>query len=314
MKKRFKVALWFYQIGDILAALLAWFLFFIYRKRVEYPGLPIDQVVDDKKLYIGLGVIAVFWFLLYSVFDKYGDVYRYSRWATFKRTLSLSLVGSLIIFFTILIDDTVYDRISYTQAFMVLIGLHLLLTLIFRLTFLTITKNQLKNAKVSYNTLIVGGDKNAVDLYNDVVNRPYSLGHHFVGFIDTNGTSKNLLSKDLPLLGKIKDLTSIIEEKEIHDVILAVESTEHKTLKKILNMLFEYKDDLLVKVIPDMYDILLGNVKMNHLYGAVLIEVEQELMPKWELLLKRLIDIVASCIASTRKGRFQRQAIYDLQI
>ena len=297
MNRKIRAVLGVYQFCDIVAAVTAWFLFFVYRKRIEYPGLPMDQILDDHKLYLGVGVIAIFWFLLYSVFDKYGDVYRYSRWATIKRTVSLSITGSLIIFFTILIDDTIYDRISYTRAYLILTSLHLFLTLLSRMTILTFTKNRLKNAKITYNTLIVGGDKNAVDLYHDVINRPYSLGHNFVGFIDTNGKSKNHLIKDLPLLGKIEDLTAIIEREQIQDVILAVESSEHKRLKDILNILFEFKEDLLVKVIPDMYDILLGNVKMNHLYGAVLIEVEQELMPRWEQILKRAIDVGVSGIA-----------------
>jgi len=36
---------------------------------------------------------------------------------------------------------------------------------------------------------------------------------------------------------------------------------------------------------------------MNHLYGAVLIEVEQELMPKWQRIVKRGLDIVVSILA-----------------
>jgi exopolysaccharide biosynthesis polyprenyl glycosylphosphotransferase len=46
-----------------------------------------------------------------------------------------------------------------------------------------------------------------------------------------------------------------------------------------------------------MYDIILGNVKMNHVYGAVLIEVEQDLMPQHEKTIKRIMDIVCSIIA-----------------
>ena len=45
-----------------------------------------------------------------------------------------------------------------------------------------------------------------------------------------------------------------------------------------------------------MYDILLGSVRMNHLYGAILLEVRQELMPRWQRLLKRFIDVCASSI------------------
>ena len=35
---------------------------------------------------------------------------------------------------------------------------------------------------------------------------------------------------------------------------------------------------------------------MNHVYGAVLIEIAQDLMPKWQRLVKRLIDLVASLV------------------
>ncbi len=53
----------------------------------------------------------------------------------------------------------------------------------------------------------------------------------------------------------------------------------------------------MVRIIPDMYDILLGTVKMNHVYGAVLIEIKQELMPKWQRVVKRFLDVVVSVVA-----------------
>ncbi len=296
MFKPTRLALLIYQCCDVLAAALAWFLFFLYRKRVEFPGLPLEEILEDQQLYLGLVVIPIFWFLLYSVFDKYRDIYRYSRWATFKRTIGISFMGVLILFFTVLIDDTVYDYISYTRSFITLFALHFLITLVVRLFILTYAKNQLKKGRVSYNTLIIGGDKNAIELYEDITNRPHHLGHNFVGFIDTNGSSKNVIEKHLKKLGKVKDLKRVIKEEQVEDVIVAVETGEQKRLKGIFDILFQSKEDLLVKVIPDMYDILLGNVKMNHLYGAVLIEVEQELMPKWQTIVKRAIDILVSLV------------------
>ncbi|HPQ22038.1 MAG TPA: exopolysaccharide biosynthesis polyprenyl glycosylphosphotransferase, partial [Saprospiraceae bacterium] len=72
---------------------------------------------------------------------------------------------------------------------------------------------------------------------------------------------------------------------------------EHSKLKGIFDTLFDYRDQLLIKVIPDMYDIMLGVVKMNHVYGAVLIEIEHELMPHWQVVIKRIMDIGISAIA-----------------
>ena len=46
-----------------------------------------------------------------------------------------------------------------------------------------------------------------------------------------------------------------------------------------------------------MYDILSGTVKMNNIFGALLIEVNTDVMPIWQRITKRIIDVVASAIA-----------------
>lgn len=297
-KQERKLSLWLYRISDYLMSMLAWFLFFVFRKNIEQPSLSWAEIMQDQKLYYGLLLIPLIWQLLYSIFDKYSDVYRYSRLATFQRTFFISLLGVTILFFTILMDDHVLQFTSYFQSFWRLFILHFGLTVAARMIILTITKRRLKAGKVSYNTLIIGGDKNAVELYEEVTSRPYSLGHEFIGFIDSNGKSKNHIADKLPKLGKIDDISRVIEEYEVSDVIVAVETTEHNRIQGIMDKLFDFpSDDLLIKVIPDMYDIMLGNVKLNHLYGAVLIEVQRELMPRWQLILKRMFDVAVSLVA-----------------
>nr|MBP8213145.1 sugar transferase [Saprospiraceae bacterium] len=93
------------------------------------------------------------------------------------------------------------------------------------------------------------------------------------------------------------DMERVMNEYKIEEVIIAVETSEHNKLKSILDALFDYSDQILIKVIPDTYDIMLGTVKMNHIYGAVLIEIDQELMPNWQKVVKRLMDYFISIIA-----------------
>ena len=299
MKSNKKTATYFYILIDYLSAMLAWLFFFYYRKSFEAWPFSWSDVYEDEKLYHGLIFVPIIWILLYFIFDKYNDVYRYSRLATLKRTLIMSFMGCLILLFTIMLDDTVLNHEGYTyfNSFSCLFLLHFSITAVARMTFLTLTKNRVKQGKVTYNTLIIGGDKNALELHDEIINRPYSLGFNFVGFIDSNGKSKNHLASKLTNLGKVKDLADIIEREEIEEVIVAVETSEHNRIKDIFNILFDYSDRIIIKVIPDMYDIMLGSVKMNHLFGAVLIQIEQDLMPHWQRVIKRAIDIFASIFA-----------------
>ncbi|MEO1410073.1 MAG: sugar transferase [Bacteroidota bacterium] len=290
-RRRRRLDMLVYQLADFVTAMLAWACFFLYRKRVE--EVPIDWLVlEDGNFWLGVLIIPTGWVLIYGIFDQYRDIYRLSRLTTLARTALLTFIGVFFLFFTLILDDFVRDYKTYYNSFLTLFLLHYSFTSTARMVLLTRASRRLKAGLVTFNTLIIGGNKNAVDLYLDIANREKGLGNKFIGFIDSNGRSGTELAQHLPGLGKIEDIDRVIREAEIEEVIIAIETSEHNRLREILNILFDFNEQILVKIIPDMYDILLGNVKMNHVYGAILIEIRQDLMPRWQRLIKRLIDLL----------------------
>ena len=288
----------YYGVADFVMAMLSWALFFLYRKDMEGAHLS-PEVFDDPNFYLGIFIIPTGWVLLYSIFDHYNDIYRIARLNTLTNTLLVSFIGVTFLFFTLILDDVVSDYRTYYRSFFALFGLHFILTAMSRMILLTRASRRLKAGLVTFNTLLVGGNQNALDLFLDIKNREKGLGNKFVGFIDTNGGADQVLAEYLPSLGHLPDLSAVVREHQIEDVIIAIETSEHNRLRNILNSLFDFGDQVLVKIIPDMYDILLGTVKMNHVYGAVLIEIRQELMPKWQRTIKRGIDVAVSAVALT---------------
>lgn len=284
-----------YKLADFLSAMFAWAVFFLYRKYVE--GATLNwTVLTDPNFWYGVLLVPVGWILLYSIFDHYKDIYRLSRFSTFTRTFILSFIGVGFLFFALILDDFVTQNYTYYNSFLTLFFLHFILTATIRMILLTRASWRLKAGLIGYNTVIIGGNQNALDLYREVIAHRKSLGYKFMGFIDTNGNSTNELAEYLPKLGKIPDLANVIKDEYVEEAIIAVETSEHNKVRGILNVLFDFDKQVLVKIIPDMYDIMLGNVQMNHVYGAVLIEIKQELMPKWQRLIKRLIDVAASLV------------------
>jgi len=284
-----------YKAADFATAMMAWACFFLYRKQVE--GVSVDYtILGDPNFWYGIILIPTGWLLFYSIFDQYRDIYRLSRLATLTRTLFLSFLGVMFLFFTLILDDVVTNYKTYYASFFTLFGYHFFFTGIVRMVLLTRASRRLKAGKVAFNTLIIGGNNNAVELYKEITARTKKLGYHFVGFIEANGRNDHELAGYLPSLGGIAQLSDVVRQHHIEEVIIAIETSDHNRLRDILNILFDFGEQVLVKIIPDMYDILLGNVKMNHVYGAVLIEIRQDLMPKWQRLIKRLIDIAASAI------------------
>jgi len=284
-----------YRIADFTMAMLAWACFFIGRKEIE--GVPITAALfEDYNFWLGILLIPSGWIFFYSIFDKYNDIYRLSRLATLTRTFFLTFLGVVFLFFALILDDIVADYTTYYQSFISLFLYHFLFTSISRMFLLTRASRRLKAGVVTYNTLIIGGSEKALDLFVEINSLKKGLGQKFIGFINTNGSSKLPLSKHLTLLGHSSNLDEIIRTHEIEEVIIAIETSEHDKLKDIVNSLFVFGEELLIKIIPDMYDILLGNVKMNHVFGAVLIEIRQEMMPRWQRLIKRMLDIIVSVL------------------
>lgn len=277
-------------------AMLAWALFYSWRKTTEGDDVW-NAVQSDPNFMLGVLIVPTGWVLLYAIFDHYLDIYRLSRLQTLSRTFFLSLFGVLFLFFALVLDDVVRDYHSYYRSFLTLFSLHFLLTATARMILLTRASRRLKAGKITFNTLIIGGNQNALDLYKDIISRPKGLGYKFVGYLDTNGGQAQPLSEHLPKVGHIPDLADVIRRHNVEEAIIAVETSEHNKVRNILNVLFDFDFQVLVKIIPDMYDILLGTVKMNHVYGAVLIEIRQELMPKWQRVLKRLMDLSVSLLA-----------------
>ena len=294
MTKLRQVDTYLYKAADFVAALLAWALFFNYRKNLE--GAIDWSFLTDPNFFYGIAIIPIGWSLFYGIFDKYDDIYRMSRMSVFIRTIFLSFFGVLFLFFTLILDDIVTDYRTYYTSFFTLLAFHFLITVTVRMVILTWASRRVKRGIRTFRTLIIGGESKAVELLADVAMRKKGLGFNFIGFVDANGNRKKPLQKHLPKLGRIPDIHNIIEKENIEEVIVAIEQTEHNRVKDILNSLFDFGDRILVKIIPDMYDILLGNVKMNHLYGAVLIEIKQELLPKWQMIAKRTVDITFSLL------------------
>lgn len=294
MNKKLQVSK--YLFADLFSAILAWTLFYVFRKLYIEPekfGKPIP-IAFEAQFYWSLLVIPTFWILIYSFTGSYKNIYRKSRLKEIGQTLLFSIIGVIIIFFALLLDDQIFSYKNYYQSILVLFGLHFGITASFRLVLSSITNYKVHNRIIGFNTVLVGSNQNALKLYNEMENLHESSGNKFIGFVhvdNKNGYSHEL-NKSLPHIGELSDLKDIINKNNVEEVIIAIESFEHENIGKIVNELDN--ENIIIKVIPDMYDILSGSVKMSSIFGAPLIQISREIMPSWEQSVKRIFDVSAS--------------------
>ncbi|MBK7945882.1 MAG: sugar transferase [Flavobacteriales bacterium] len=285
-----------YVIADVAGAALAWTLFFAYRKLYLEPikiGSPVPLEWDANYLR-GLALVPLFWFGLYTIVGGYRDVQRRYRTKELGQTLLVTTIGVLVIFFVLLLDDQVPSARYHVRSFIALFLLHFGITFPLRFMITSATVRKVHKRIIGFNTVLVGGNERALATHQEIESMRKSPGNRFIGFVNVNGGDQQLAGL-LPRLGKWHELRQVIAQHDVEEVILAVDSTEHEHMSRIMNEL--EGTGARIKVIPDMYDILSGSVKMTSIFGTPLIEVNPEIMPAWQFSLKRVFDIIASSIA-----------------
>ena len=286
-----------YVVADLIGSALAWTLFHVFRKVYLEPikfGYAVG-VSFDRNFWMALVGVPLFFLGLYLSIGGYSDIHRRFRIKELGQCLLISLLGTVVIFFALLLDDEVANYRYYYRSFTALFLLHFGITFILRFLLTSRTVKRVHNRELGFHTVLVGGNERAVAIHQEIEGMIKSPGNKFVGFVNVNGGDQHFGSVDLPRLGHWQDLRRIIEEQQVEEAIIAVESSEHAHISRIITEL--EGTQVRIKIIPDMYDIMAGSVKMTSIFGAPLIEVNPQIMPAWQFALKRLVDIVFSGVA-----------------
>ena len=287
MKNRFWVIL--FIISDWLIASLVWGLFFYFRKTwIEEKAFEVDQ-----NFIIGSILVPLLWLLIYYLQGSYHEVRRMYRLKILNLTFFGSLIGTVLIFFILILDDTVSNYQMYYYSFGLLFSLQFLLSVLIRLILATVLISYLRKAGSGFRTVIIGGSEKAVNILNDLTNQKWCI-NTIVGYININGSDR-LLDNKIAYLGHCDNLEILIRNHKVEEVIIAIESSDHNRIQKIITRIQDGR--VKIKILPDMYELLSGSLKMTDIYGALLLQIVDDSMPIWQQALKRAMDLIISLVA-----------------
>jgi len=293
-----KIQITKYLIFDFLAALVAWTIFFLFRKLVvenPIPGYSIIKFVDTSKFFYGILLVPIFWVTLYYVSGYYRFIFRKKISDDLSQTFLISIIGVVFLFFTLLLDDVVNNYRSYYITGSVLLCLQFILTLIPRLILTEITNHRIHKRKILFNTIIIGCGKEAIEIYNELQSKNPTDGNCFLGYIK-NPSARNFdLNTGLPCLGQLEDIPDSINKSKIDEIIIAISSEEQNDIAEIISWMGF--PEITVKAIPGLHNVLRGKVKITNILGTPLLEIAHETLPHWQFALKIFFDFALSLIA-----------------
>lgn len=241
-----------------------------------------------KQVLGGQLLVPLFWLILYYFSGYYNKPFGKSRLTELFSTFVTSLIGVILLFFIVVLNDLPRSFHIYYELFFVLFGLQFVLTYIPRLMITQAGLRKIKSREGAMTVLIIGAGKKADRIAKDL----YRLGYTISGFVpEEEVTSVQVEKKEV--LGRLNDLPLIVAEKQIDELVLAAETDDNKKLLNILYSLYHYK--LPIKVLADKLS-MLSQVKIKTIHGIPLVNVTDNNFSAVEKNIKLFMDKVISVL------------------
>lgn len=273
-------------IEDYILSVLSWFLFYSARKIF----IEKTEFNTDIQFIKGILLVPIFWILIYTLQGTYVDIKRLYRSRIINLTIFSSFIGSFLLFFFVLIDDQINTYDTYYKSLGILFILQFLLIIISRFVFVTIQVHRIHNGKDCFNTLLIGNSNKITEFEKELNSAKKSIGNKIINVFYTNDSENEIFKKEI-----IENIVSQIKEKKIEEVIIVEDNNPTKDFQNLLARLSGL--GVSVKMKASDYDIAIGSLKQNNLFGLLIKEIQFDPMPLWQKSIKRTLDILISILS-----------------
>ena len=160
-----------YLISDLLTASVAWFLFNVLRYLVYAKAAgasSLGNYLQYPVVIAGQLLIPFFWLVIYYFSGYYNKSFGKSRLSELYQTFMSVLIGSLIVFFALVLNDIPQSIKVYYELFFGLFGIQFLPTYLTRSSITQAGIRRIKRREWSLRVLIIGTGQKARQLAADL--------------------------------------------------------------------------------------------------------------------------------------------------
>ncbi len=281
-----------FVIYDIIASLIVWILFMLFRRTVNDAQIfeNIRIFIPNYDYFTSLIIFPLCCVFIYYLSGFYLHPDKHSKTSVFFTSLASAAIISITIFFVLMLDDIVVSYQYYYYSLLVLFSLLFLITFLFRSYIVAEINQNYKTKKWSTNTIIIGTGVNALKIAEEL--KKNSKRNSVIGFISVDQYS-SVPSKQM--LGHVNHIETIIYENKIKEAIIALDNADEQKLFNYINILYRYNID--IQFTPRLYEILTGSARISTVGMSPLVSITTLNMPDWQVSMKRFTDIVISSIA-----------------
>lgn len=272
---------------DVLMVSLAFYVAYLLRLQSEYQNIsPVFSTYWGMMLLQNASFVISFFF--YRLYHKHRTLSHIDEFYLVFGAGSVGAIVSIALISFIYKNQLDYPRLMVMYAW--------LLGIIF------VTVGRILHVRIQWvlqgrgwgqnNLLIIGSGDVARGVLQKIKQSP-GLGYNVVGVIgNSDDDLKTMLG--VPVLGTIKDISRIIAERHIDEVIIGMPEASHQEILAVISNC--ERERVAIKVFPDVFQIMATEVSIDDLNGLPLLSVRDVALRGWRLSIKRGMDIIFSSI------------------
>lgn len=282
---------WLVVLADVITLVISFLVF--YAIRINQGMFSTTPEVPMWLLGQTTLVMVVFWQALFWFCGVYIAVHNRALFDEFYSVLKVVSIGFALMFATVYFATADMPSGSISYRFVSLLIYFLLVISgigLGRYLVRGVVRKMRRRGIGLRRTIIVGDSPRSRQLM-DMFNAHPELGYAVLGTVTAGEPFNSEFARRS--LGPIEDIDRIITSRRVEVTVLGIEQGRERVPKLITETAVA---DTTIKIIPDLYDIVSGQARAQHLYGIPLIEINPQIMPVWEQHLKRFVDISASVV------------------
>ncbi|MBJ2184020.1 MAG: sugar transferase [Muribaculaceae bacterium] len=277
-----------YIACDYVMLNIGWLVF----NYVRFRSLPIGWVgsvghfMALPPVVLGQVLLPLLAVGIYALSGYYNHPYFKSRVDDVLNTAGVSAVAALMMFFAVLVNDDIPERLLNYQLLAILWALLAVPVYAGRHYITAHTRRRIRSGRLGFDAIVVGAGPKARALAARVERAPAKTGLRIAGFA-TDGAADGAMSLD--------DAALMVEQGRVRNIIIADESTDMARTADLMSRFIPLGCN--VYMAPDRYNLLTMRPSVQSVSNEPLINISSPGMSACTANLKRIGDIVVSALA-----------------
>lgn len=276
---------WIYFASDLLMSFVGVVLFDIIRYYNIPKGLEprtLDRwLFHDGYILGGLIVFPLMMVTLYAISGYYNNTRAKSRLDDFRNAFFTGFVGMLLIYFIILINDYLPERIHNYELLGVLWLSLSVPVWLGRSVITALQRRRLKKEEGCYRAVIIGTPQKAGALVNRLSRR--------------RGLSRYRIERTISPLEPLDKIVAELQGALPDSILVTPHPDGVQATAELIDRLYPLGPS--IHITPDLYQLLTSRARVTDVVGEPLIDITNAQLSPMTTNMKRIADVVGSALA-----------------